>query len=155
MPTATHSPRDLSTFALALFAAVVQAGCDGSPARGGSIPASPRVAEMMGSLGHPCQPQSTPSFGGWCDRNTGMGIDNSRTSGGSVSSPPSRPSAPARDPVTLPIGEAPYLCRSASGLEDTVVAPDRESARRDCATMTGEPCDCRIPDEARGRGDAT
>ncbi len=112
---------------------------------------SPRVAQAVGSLGHTCGSQPTVSLGSWCDRNTGTTVEGSGEAPTASSSPPPRPSAPARDPVMLPAGELPFVCRSASGLEDEVIAPDLENAIRNCRSMTGEPCECRIPEEARRR----
>lgn len=118
---------------------------------------SPRVAQATGALGHSCSATSTASLGSWCDRNTGTTVygsgeasSSSSSSSSSFSSTP-RASAPPRDPVMMPAGEVPFVCRSASGLEDDVIAPDLDAAVHDCTSMTNEPCACHIPESARAR----
>lgn len=116
---------------------------------------SPRVAQATGALGHSCSATSTATLGSWCDRNTGTTVYGTGEASSSSSSPSSsraaRVTAPPPDPVMMPAGEVPFVCRSASGLEDDVIAPDRDAAEHDCASMTGEPCECHIPESAAGR----
>lgn len=101
----------------------------------------PRSAAMLAAGSEGCR--FACATGSFCDQDTGTCVSASeeRTSAEGASAGADTSDAPSHSDRSLP-----FLCATADGTDDDVVAVDVESAERACAALSGEPCTCRPPE---------
>lgn len=103
-----------------------------------TAPMSPRTAAAVaGASTGSCRVAC--GTGTWCDHETGTCVGTSPS--------PTRTSdrAAPLEAATYHEGTLPFVCRTADGTEDEIVASDRTAATHACEALGGEPCTCERP----------